>query len=496
MVRQRSFGQLIVITLATTSLLALSNSASAGGLTVARFGGVQGHPTTDNLTAAYYNPAGIALDTGFRFYIEGTLALRMLSYDRPEGAISNVLDPDESGVGTPQEAIAANSGEAELTNFLVSPFASVAYGQDNWGVALSFFAPTGGSASWDQNEAFRDNEQFPGAVDGVNRWFSIDGQIRSIYLSASAAYRFELGETTGLSIGVSPSLVTNEVYTIRAREVMGTDNVTNSDGDPGTLDDTVVEGRSLLDVSNRTFALGAGAILDFQDQSDGYYRIGFSWQSAPGFGETTLDGELSQRFGAQDTVVTQAGIEQELADVFRLGLLVRRGEQLEFRVNLDYQRWGRFENQCIVSREPGVNSNCEIGESGETLEGSEGVIVNIPRQWNSTFGVGGSVSYFPVPGFEFNAGTTFDSASVPDESIDPSIIDQNKLISVLGARFGSLLPNTILSATLLNVFYFDRTVDPADTIEFMPPSGVPDGAGTYQQSVWALLLGVQFNLPQ
>ena len=64
--------------------LALTASAQASGFGTARFGGEHGHPTTDNPTAIYYNPAGLAEDTPgmekkdwrLKFFVDGNLALR------------------------------------------------------------------------------------------------------------------------------------------------------------------------------------------------------------------------------------------------------------------------------------------------------------------------------------------------------------------------------------------------------------------------------------
>src|SRR5262245_11056898 len=82
-----------------------SGAASASGILVARFGGEKGHPTTDSPTAIYYNPAGLALGHGTRVFIEGTGAFRLVTYDRPEGAIDNVLDPGEAAEGTPPDGV-------------------------------------------------------------------------------------------------------------------------------------------------------------------------------------------------------------------------------------------------------------------------------------------------------------------------------------------------------------------------------------------------------
>ena len=56
--------------------IAWSGSAHASGFASARFGGEHGHPTTDNATAIYYNPAGIALSKGTHIFVDATTALR------------------------------------------------------------------------------------------------------------------------------------------------------------------------------------------------------------------------------------------------------------------------------------------------------------------------------------------------------------------------------------------------------------------------------------
>ena len=115
---------------AAVGLLAFSRDASASGFATARFGGEHGHPTTDNPTALYYNPAGIALSEGTHVFVDATLALRFASYDRPQGEST-----------TPsQEMLApgANDGKATLFNAIASPFVGLTsdFGTD-WIYGLS-----------------------------------------------------------------------------------------------------------------------------------------------------------------------------------------------------------------------------------------------------------------------------------------------------------------------------------------------------------------------
>src|SRR3954466_12526102 len=78
--------------------------AAASGFSVARFSGEHGHPTTDNPTALYFNPAALR-PRRFELFVDGLFGLRRLTYTRtaqPSDA------PDAPG------AAGANVGRATL----------------------------------------------------------------------------------------------------------------------------------------------------------------------------------------------------------------------------------------------------------------------------------------------------------------------------------------------------------------------------------------------
>src|SRR5690606_30140771 len=81
------------------------------------------------------------------------------------------------------------------------------------GIGAGFFVPFGGASSWDKNVAFDDHPRFPGARDGVNRWWSIDGTLRSIFVSG--ALSFSIHDLVHL--GISGGVAFSEVNTIRAK---------------------------------------------------------------------------------------------------------------------------------------------------------------------------------------------------------------------------------------------------------------------------------------
>ena len=172
--------------------MCLSLPAYASGFFVARFGGEHGHPTTDNPTAIYYNPAGLTLGKGLRLYLDGNFAWRTFTYERPIEAIDSCLGtadecgdvPANSAVGTPADALSANSGKGTLNNQLASPFIGATYQTGNWGFGLGLYAPFGGSSVYDKVSRVGDHV---GTEDGPQRWWAIEGTIRTVYITGAAA---------------------------------------------------------------------------------------------------------------------------------------------------------------------------------------------------------------------------------------------------------------------------------------------------------------------
>lgn len=462
----------------------MATSAQAGGFASARFGGEHGNPTTDNATAIYYNPAGLALGSGTRIFVEGLIAYRNASYKRPEGAIDHLQD----GVaGTPTADANTNAGTAKLSNVITSPFVGVVtdFGVKNLGVGIGVFAPFGGQASWDKNDAYKDSVDYPGAVDGVQRWATMDGTIKEVYLSTGLAYRLP---GPRISFGVTASVISESVTTIRARVGNGTDDLVGSAGD-------IQEGRSLVDVSGITFGAGAGIMWEAIDD----LHIGLSYQSQPGFGETTQSGDLTQKIGAAAAGTSDLDFLQELPDVFRFGVRHKLNPNLELRFSADYTRWSVLENQCLVDgNDP--NANCALDSNGEIVPGvSSGVIVSIPRYWEDTYGARLGASYWLSEATELAGGLSYDSSAVPDEMIDPTFIDMDKMIATLGGRF-RLNKNIQLNASYTHVFYFTRTVDVRERDAMgdaiAPLTGVsrvPDHGGTYKQMIGLLNLGAEYQ---
>lgn len=473
---------------ALTSTLA-ATSARPSGLLVARFGGEWGHPTTDHLAALYYNPAGLSLLDGTRLTLTGTMALRFFTFDRDQGAIDNILVDPGAGTGTPAgDGVAANSGEASLTNFIATPFFAVGsdFGVEGFGAALGLYVPIGGQTIFDEAEA---SDTYPGAVDSPARWWSIEGTARSIYGSAAVAYRVE---PLRLSIGLALDLVYTETDNIQARNADGTDHLVSN----GRL----VEGRVLVDVSAIDLGLGVGLLWEPID----HLFVGLSYRSQPGFGEQRLEGEATLALGGGplgDDLVTPAILSQEMPDIVRFGVRYTVPKKWEARLFGNWARWSVLDKQCVMSAEVD-NPTC-------TGTPPIGKILALPRDWHDAFEIRAGGSYWLSDGLELTFGAGYDSTSIPDKTIEPAFYDADKLTLSVGVG-ADLVGGLRLEATFTHVLYFDRDVEPRGRVPVDPedPEGptisnlegvypeqlrTPDAAGLYQQQISVLEVGLSYT---
>ncbi|HWB77157.1 MAG TPA: outer membrane protein transport protein [Nannocystaceae bacterium] len=451
-----------------------SSTAHASGIAAARFGGEHGHPTTDNPTAIYYNPAGIALSKGTHIMVDTTLALRFASYDRPA---SEVNDPQTTMI-----APGANDGKATLFNAIAAPFFGVTsdFGTDFIYAGVAAYFPFGGSAVWDKNKAYQGNSQFPGAVDGVQRWYSIDGTIRSMYVTGALAFNIR---KIGLSLGVTGSLIRSNVETIRARNADGTDDLVN--GMPP--DAMLKEGRSYIDVKGLQGGFSVGAIYDVLKMNK--YFIGLSYTSQPNVtGGMKLKGTLDNALALGMPSRSQVELTQSMPDILRLGFRARPTDKYEIRVFADYTRWSVFDRQCVMDRNV-PDRNCNFANEGSALSDPENyggnanpaVVQHLPRFWKDAGGVRVGASYWFIPQVEGYVGLGYDSTAVPPQTLDPALMDAHKMSVSAGVRW-QIIRNFALAFTATELAFFKTSTKGKSALNrFQPPTRQASGNGVYRQ---------------
>ncbi|AKT43953.1 OmpP1/FadL family transporter [Chondromyces crocatus] len=422
-----------------------ADSAHATGFSTARFGAEHGNPVTPNATAIYYNPASLAETTGYNIFVDGSLALRSASW-------LHDADPGDSSVA------GANTGSASLFNAVAAPMIGASAKFGDFAIGAGFYVPFGGQASWNKNDAFENNPDYAGPVDGVQRWHTISGAIQSMYFSLGAAYKLPFG----LSIGLSGNLIRSSASTLRARNLDGSNTL-------------AMEGRSLLDVSGLQASFGAG--LMYEAMKDKLW-FGASYQARPNInGQVKLDGTLRNNFSGTMTedAVT---LHQGLPDVIRLGARFKPTDYLELRLFGDLTRWSAMKSQCIALE----GETCEVNEDGSPAEGST-PLANLPRNWSDGFGIRAGLSYWPTETAELFSGIGYDSNVVPDETLEPTLTDFHDVSVAIGGRF-ALGKHLALAASYTHFFYVQRDTTGLSTLaEQASPSRAPDSGGVYSQTL-------------
>jgi long-chain fatty acid transport protein len=434
------------------------SSAEAAGFAAARFGGELGNVTTNTPTALYYNPAGIGFSEGTNIYVDGILALRQVTY---EHAMASTDMPEPAG------AEGATFGKAQLFNVLGGPMLGATTRLGNWALGAGLMVPYGGMAHWGTNDKFKNDPKYPQAADGIQRWDSIDGALTFIYFTAGAAYRWKR-----LSVGATANLVRSAVTSTQAKTPVGS-------GDP----DIDREGRAHLDVVGYQGSFGLGILFEAIENR---LWVGAGYQAQPGLGPMSLKGTLHTVYQGNDAPF-HVEFHQALPDSLRLGGKLRVNDMLELRLSGELTRWSQMQSQCVaIAGDP-----CLVDSTGADVTPSGSVAQNLRRRWKDTYSIHGGASVWVRPTVELFGGLAFETAAVPDSTLDPALPDANNVAAALGARL-QLAGTYFVAASYTNIQYFARdNTGKSILANAVTPTKLPDGGGKYTQ--WIGLFNVNLQ---
>jgi long-chain fatty acid transport protein len=224
--------------------------------------------------------------------------------------------------------------------------------------------------------------------------------------------------------------------------------------------------------------------------------IGASYQAQPGLGPEQLKGTLKYVSGTApyypDTGVTQYDVyfHESLPDIIRAGVKFRATDLLELRVFGDLTRWSVMKTQCVNFARTGTS--CQVYPDGSDAKGTT-AFANIPRNWNDTYNIRVSGSYWVKPEIEVFGGLGFETGAAPDATLEPGAMDGNNIGIAAGGRF-KLTEFLWAAASYTQLQFLDRDNTGKSTLFIgstpQPPSGskyvqVPslgqDGGGKYSQ---------------
>src|SRR5579872_3424078 len=474
-------GRSVVAAAVVLSSALVGGRAKGAGFASARFGGEHGTPIDTNPTALYYNPGAIGFSEGINLFLDGQIAFRHATWTHQAPPLGLSDQPDKE-VG--------NSGTASLFNVFGGPALGATAKIGNLALGAGLFVPFGGRVSWDRNKSLTaiQNEIYPDAKDGVQRWDIINASLTFIYATVGAAYR--LGP---LSIGASGNLVISQVDLTQAKNPYG-----------NGLPDTTSEGRASLDASGVNGSFGVGAMFEAVPN---HFWLGASYQAQPALGQQTLTGSFSitavatQQTPNPPPQSTPATFTQALPDIVRGGAKWRVNDTLELRVFGDFTRWSVMKSQCVAyeTKNPDgslVQHPCLVHANGSDASGGN-VATNIPRNWNDTYGVRAGGSYWVKPEIELFGGLGYETGATPDATIDAATMDGNNVGIALGGRF-YLFNSFYFSASYTHLQFLDRDNTGKSTLESGPngmgvaiPTAQQDAGGKYTQWIGIIDLNAQ-----
>jgi long-chain fatty acid transport protein len=425
-----------------------------------------------NTFAVYYNPAALGGVRSTTIQADASILFRAASYDRPESALS----PSPTFVGN-QNYKDANTGHASLLNATVLPFLGVStdFGGKLGGLrgGYAFYIPYGGSADWNKRNDAALSAAVPGSIDGPQRWHNISGQILAIYNTIALAYELP----AGFSLGASISPIIHTAKTVRARNLDGSDNTVNGN--------RLIEGRSLIEVSG--INLGASFGLHYDPFDDHRFKIGFSYTSQPGFGDTTMSGKLTQQLGnSPEGMPSDVDLIQAYPDLIRFGFSWQMAKQWELHSDFQYERWSVFKSQCLVTK--GIKCNVDPVTGADRTPADQqamgkSVILNIPANWQDSIGARIGAVFSPMENLGVFASTAFGTPATRPDTINAAAIDAFRIYATLGARM-RVGKHITLAGSYNHVFFLDVNTNGTSTLyKFQTPSASPSADGVYKTTV-------------
>lgn len=411
--------------IALFSLLA-SAEVFASGITLGRFGGVHGHPNSGGGLALYWNPALLAAETGGLLSLDASLVMRRASYDRV------VLDSNENYDAEGVQEF--NTGRGTTSTTAVLPYGAAGGAWDvgtlRIGMALGFYPAYGGSVEWDK--ALDTPAEYPGAVDGPQRWASIASELLSLHYTGAVA--FSLPEL-GLNLGLTISYADGTLNTTRARNVNRNEELVDSTG-------TLQEGRVWLDAegSARTGSIGVS-------YRTGRVRLSALYRAAY---RIRFEGPLTQAFATQPPGPVDSFIVINFPHVFQTGFEVEL-DRITVGAATDFSTWSRMVNTDLRS----------------DVENPE-MLLHIPRNLDNTLSIRGFLGGDILDGVHLTGMLGVDPSAVPPETNEPGLNDALKFNLGLGARLDLSGDSELLISYVEDIY---TTVEVDQSIQEPPQNG-------------------------
>ncbi|MCA9539146.1 MAG: outer membrane protein transport protein [Myxococcales bacterium] len=391
----------------------LTTPAAANPFFIGRFDGLRGDPVDTGAFALYWNPAALARP-GLSAQVHVLGVDRQASYDRV--AAWN---------GVSEEDAAVNAGRNETGALGVVPALAGRYGLTLGPIDLGFgagaYITRAGATNW--KRPLDAPAEHPGALDGPQRWATINTSLVMLSGSAGLAVRYR---PLGVSLGVAPVYNAVTLDTLRARNPDKTERLVDERGD-------LAEGRILLEDGEGT---GLTWILGLRVEPMDGLALGLTWHTEADY---RLEGNAFITFGTADEGVERSVFNLPVAQTVRLGAAIALTEALTLRPSVVWNQWSVMTEQIARNK-----------RNGETL-------LELARDFDDTWMGRLRADYALVPGLALHAGLGYETAATPEHTFEPGLAESESVEMGVGATV-ELTAELSLSASFIWQQFADVTV--------------------------------------
>lgn len=399
--------------------LGATTAASANPFFIGRMNGLRGDPVDQSASAIYWNPGGLARP-GTRLQLHAVAISRQATYDR-DAVLNGVPEGDPA---------AANAGLNHTGATGVAPGFAARWGLDlgphglgplDLGLGAGFYVNRAGATNW--RRAFGAPAEHPGAVDGPQRWATINTSMVLYSPTAAAAVRVR---PLGLSLGVASVYNYVTLDTLKARTPDGAERLVDERGQ-------LAEGRILLEGGQGeqfTWIVGA------QWAPDDDLRLGLTWHSAADY---TLEGTSYITFGTADESVEETRFNLPVAQTVRAALFTRVTEWLALRPSVVWNDWSMMDRQIAY--------NIRNGQ----------VLMDLPRDFDDTWMGRLRADFYVGPGAVLHGGVGYETGATPEATFEPGLSESPSYEFAAGGTF-DLSESLVLSASFFWQQFDDMTV--------------------------------------
>ncbi|TNE73432.1 hypothetical protein EP331_04440 [bacterium] len=360
-------------------LLVGSQQSKAGGFGLfemsARVSGMLGAYAADgrDVSTIFFNPAGLAQLSGFNIQVGGVMIAPRTSFRGPYP--SSV----EETKMVPSEFV------------LPHVYASYQAAQ-NLTVGVGVYVPFGLGSKWER--------------DWVWAGTATETRLQTAVIAPSLAYMLDMGDMGKLSIGGSYQIGLLSKATL---EKVVTDMTQPTDGS-----------YRLVRLEGEGKDTYTGYQVGFIYQPMDMLSVGFSYRSQL---ELNLVGDATFTNLPESQFIpgTQGDLQIITPANFTVGVSVRPNEKLT--LNLDYVGWGWSSYDSL---------NIDFYDDYETDLLKD---IKNPRHYDDVYQIRFGAEYIVNQSLTVRAGLGFDKNPVPDETLDPTLPDTDRLISSLGLTY-------------------------------------------------------------